>query len=114
MNTYLTRHQFGNAETEDLWAALEEASGKPVKEVMSSWTKQKGFPVISVSSNQQGDAKELLISQQRFCAAGAGVKGENCSCYSIKFISLPLLQRYCSNGASHPSTSIHIYISKKY
>jgi puromycin-sensitive aminopeptidase len=70
MNLYLTKHQFGNAETEDLWAALEVASGKPVKDVMSSWTKQMGFPVISVSSQQKGDSRELKLSQQRFCAAG--------------------------------------------
>ncbi|XP_059468459.1 puromycin-sensitive aminopeptidase isoform X2 [Neocloeon triangulifer] len=70
MNLYLTRHQFGNAETEDLWAALEEASGKPVKDVMSSWTKQKGFPVISISSQQKGDSRELQLIQRQFCAAG--------------------------------------------
>lgn len=40
MNLYLTRHQYKNAFTEDLWAALEEASGKPVGAVMGTWTKQ--------------------------------------------------------------------------
>jgi puromycin-sensitive aminopeptidase len=75
MNVYLTRHQFGNAETEDLWAALEESSGKPVKDVMSSWTKQMGFPVISVTSQQKGNSRELQITQERFSAAG-GKKGE--------------------------------------
>ena len=49
MNLYLSRHSYKNTMTEDLWAALEEASSKPVGAVMSTWTKQKGFPVISVS-----------------------------------------------------------------
>ena len=49
MNLYLNRHSYKNTLTEDLWAALEEASNKPVGAVMSTWTKQKGFPVISVS-----------------------------------------------------------------
>ena len=69
MNIYLTRHQYKNTFTEDLWAALEEASNKPVKAVMSTWTKQTGFPVISVTESiQVGDFRELTITQQRFCA----------------------------------------------
>ena len=39
---------------EDLWASLEAASGKPVLAVMSTWTKQMGFPVISVEGRQVG------------------------------------------------------------
>ena len=38
--------------TEDLWEALENASGKPVATVMSTWTKQMGFPVLSVEAKQ--------------------------------------------------------------
>lgn len=33
MNIYLTRHQYKNTKTEDLWAALSEASSKPVARV---------------------------------------------------------------------------------
>lgn len=40
--------QYKNTFTEDLWAALEEASYKPVGAVMSTWTKQMGFPVVQV------------------------------------------------------------------
>lgn len=38
--------------TEDLWDCLEQASGKPIAEVMSSWTKQMGFPIIEVEEEQ--------------------------------------------------------------
>ncbi|KAF4524826.1 hypothetical protein B566_EDAN013986 [Ephemera danica] len=86
MQLYLTRHQFGNAETEDLWAALEESSGKPVKDVMSSWTKQQGFPVISVSSTQQGDARTLALTQHRFCADGSA-QGQFLTRYSPEMLS---------------------------
>ena len=37
---------------EDLWASLEHASSKPVGAVMETWTKQMGFPVLSVSAEQ--------------------------------------------------------------
>lgn len=48
MASYIKRHAYSNAKTEDLWAALEEESGEPVNMLMNSWTKQKGYPVISV------------------------------------------------------------------
>ncbi|KAK8732636.1 hypothetical protein OTU49_006856 [Cherax quadricarinatus] len=75
MNKYLTRHQYGNTYTEDLWAALSEASSKPVGDVMSTWTKQTGFPMISVVSHQDGDNRVLTLTQQRFLADGSS--GDN-------------------------------------
>ncbi|XP_065349248.1 puromycin-sensitive aminopeptidase isoform X1 [Cloeon dipterum] len=69
MKSYLTKHEYGNAETEDLWAALQDSSEKPVKEVMSTWTNKMGFPLITVSSKQIGNSRELTLSQKRFCAS---------------------------------------------
>lgn len=51
MHLYLSRHEYKNTFTEDLWAALGEASRKPIKAIMSTWTKQMGFPVLKVSPN---------------------------------------------------------------
>ena len=48
MNLYLTTHKYKNTFTEDLWEALGTASGKPVEKIMSTWTKQMGFPVLKV------------------------------------------------------------------
>ena len=66
MNIYLTKHQYKNTFTEDLWAALEEASNKPVAAVMSTWTKQMGFPVVRVKFEQNADSTVLTLSQERF------------------------------------------------
>jgi puromycin-sensitive aminopeptidase len=71
MNLYLTRHQYSNTFTEDLWSALEEASKKPIHAVMSSWTKQMGFPVVKVTSEQQGSDRKVVLSQEKFCADGS-------------------------------------------
>lgn len=46
---YVQRHAWSNTTTEDLWTALEDASGQPVREIASGWTLQSGFPVISAS-----------------------------------------------------------------
>lgn len=48
LNDYLNCHKYANAQTEDLWAALGRASGKPVKQMMDHWTKQ--VRVLSASS----------------------------------------------------------------
>ncbi|KAM7358359.1 puromycin-sensitive aminopeptidase [Cochliomyia hominivorax] len=72
MNIYLTRHQYKNTFTEDLWAALEEASSKPVANVMSSWIKLKGFPVVSVECEQlEGNKRLLRLKQNKFTADGS-------------------------------------------
>ncbi|CAK9164650.1 unnamed protein product [Ilex paraguariensis] len=46
--SYIQRHACSNAKTEDLWYVLEEASCEPANKLMNSWTKQKGYPVVSV------------------------------------------------------------------
>ncbi|KAH8302053.1 hypothetical protein KR044_002268 [Drosophila immigrans] len=72
MHLYLTRHQYSNTCTEDLWQALQEASSKDVGAVMSSWTKYKGFPVVSVESEVKGDNQRVLrLTQSKFTADGS-------------------------------------------
>ncbi|XP_078620093.1 puromycin-sensitive aminopeptidase-like isoform X4 [Branchiostoma floridae x Branchiostoma japonicum] len=70
MNLYLTKFMYKNTFTEDLWASLGEASGKPVDKIMSTWTKQMGFPVLEVSATQEGTSRVLKIKQSKFCAEG--------------------------------------------
>ena len=50
MHQYLTQHQYSNTFTEDLWRSLYEASDKPIDNIMSTWTKQMGFPVLKVTT----------------------------------------------------------------
>lgn len=61
---------FQNAETPQLWAELEEASGYPVTSVMETWTQQMGFPLVRVQSRQRGADRVLLLSQSKFTASG--------------------------------------------
>jgi puromycin-sensitive aminopeptidase len=59
---YLRRHAHGNAETTDLWDAIEEATGEPVRRIMDSWIFQGGYPVIAVD----GHGPTLTLHQRRF------------------------------------------------
>ncbi|KAJ8281412.1 hypothetical protein GJAV_G00067380 [Gymnothorax javanicus] len=46
---YLQDFHFENAKTADFWRSLTEVSKFPVEEVMDTWTKQMGYPVLSLS-----------------------------------------------------------------
>ncbi|KAJ4782232.1 Aminopeptidase M1 [Rhynchospora pubera] len=70
--SYVKKFAYSNAKTEDLWAVLEEESGEPVKKVMSSWTKQQGYPVVSV---KKSDGK-LELNQTQFLSSGATGSGK--------------------------------------
>jgi puromycin-sensitive aminopeptidase len=61
---YMALHQYGNTETTDLWDAIEEASGEPVRRIMDSWIFQGGFPIVSVEAREGGTV--LHLSQEKF------------------------------------------------
>ena len=52
---YLSDHRLGNTETADLWDAIEEASGEPVRDIMDSWILQGGFPLVTVEEDDRPD-----------------------------------------------------------
>ncbi|XP_074598352.1 puromycin-sensitive aminopeptidase-like isoform X2 [Brevipalpus obovatus] len=70
MYSYLTKFAYKNAVTEDLWRELEEISKKPVQKMMSTWTKQRGHPIVFVSARNDGNKRILTLSQERFTFDG--------------------------------------------
>ncbi|XP_056167081.1 aminopeptidase M1-like isoform X6 [Syzygium oleosum] len=70
--SYIKRHACANAKTEDLWAALEEGSGEPVNKLMNSWTKQKGYPVVSIKLKDD----KLEFEQSQFLLSGSHGDGQ--------------------------------------
>ena len=66
LRRYISRHQYANAVTRDLWNALGEASGKPVAEIMDTWVHQTGYPVLDVEAAHGDDGLELHAAQSRF------------------------------------------------
>jgi len=71
LNSYLTEFQYKNAFTEDLWRHLEKESKKPITDVMSTWTQQMGYPVLTVSSEKTPSQTILKIGQKKFNADGS-------------------------------------------
>jgi aminopeptidase N len=65
---YLRDHAYGNTETHDLWDALEEETGEPVRRIMDAWIFQGGYPAITVTV----DDGELRFTQRRFVPSMPG------------------------------------------
>ncbi|KRN98832.1 M1 family metallopeptidase [Companilactobacillus kimchiensis] len=67
LKQYFAAHKYGNAEGDDLWDALGDASGIEVGKIMHSWLEQPGYPVVNASVI---DGKLTLSQKQFFIGEG--------------------------------------------
>lgn len=70
---YLRAHAYGNARTNDLWAALSKASGQDVLAFMDPWIRKIGFPIVTVAE----EPGQISIRQERFLSTGDVKTEEN-------------------------------------
>ncbi len=68
VSNYLRDNAYGNTDGEDLWSALERASGEPVMEIMDTWIFQGGFPRLKV----EGEPGAYTLTQEQFRYLGDG------------------------------------------
>lgn len=69
LQLYLHRHADQNVTSEELFRALDEGTGRPVGEALSSFVVQPGAPLVSVSLRcKTGELPVLELSQERFLA----------------------------------------------
>jgi aminopeptidase N len=72
VSNYLKKHEFSNAEQDDLWESLTEEAHKngvlpknlTVKTVMDTWTLHTGYPVVTVTRDYEKGTAD--VRQQRF------------------------------------------------
>jgi puromycin-sensitive aminopeptidase len=62
LSLYLKTHKYGNAETVDLWKALEKVSNLPVSKIMKNWTSKPGYPLVTM----ERVGGKVMLSQERF------------------------------------------------
>ncbi|RLN32300.1 hypothetical protein BBJ28_00023168 [Nothophytophthora sp. Chile5] len=61
IHAYLVKFSYRNAQTKDLWEALEEASGQQITALANGWTSQTGYPIVTLSDDG-------TMVQERFLA----------------------------------------------
>lgn len=67
---YLKKHAYANTVTEDLWAAFEKVSKKPVGKIMKEWTSKPGYPMLKAVQK----SGRLEITQSRFFSSAISKK----------------------------------------
>ena len=90
---YMVENEYGNAETTDLWDAIEAETGEPVRRIMDSWIFQGGYPVISLDAS----GSQLAFSQDAMSYAGGGEPGD-------ATWAAPVRYRWQPAGADAPRT----------
>uniref|UniRef100_A0A0A9DND8 Peptidase M1 membrane alanine aminopeptidase domain-containing protein n=1 Tax=Arundo donax TaxID=35708 RepID=A0A0A9DND8_ARUDO len=69
--SYIRKYTNSNAKTDDLWAVLDEKSGQPIRNMMATWTKQQGYPVINATL----EGNYLELEQPQFLLNGSSGSG---------------------------------------
>jgi aminopeptidase N len=68
IDSYVAANAYGNAAAEDFTREMDRASSKPVAEVISSFVRNAGLPLITASSVCESGSTKLTLTQQRFFA----------------------------------------------
>jgi aminopeptidase N len=66
VNAYLSQHQYANATADDFWVAQAATSKKPVDQIMPTFVKQPGVPILEVQTQCVADATKITVDQQRY------------------------------------------------
>ncbi len=90
---YMAQHAYGNAETTDLWDAIEAETDEPVRRIMDSWIFQGGYPIVSVAV----DGRTVTFSQERMTYEGGDDAPEGTW-------AVPVLYRWRAEGADAAQT----------
>ncbi len=67
LHNYLKKHNYANATTEDLWDSLASASKQPVVQMMNTWVRQVGYPIIEATLKNS----QVRLVQRRFLLENA-------------------------------------------
>jgi glutamyl aminopeptidase len=68
IHNFLVKYAYKNAVTQDLFDELANISSQnlDITKIMNTWTKQKGYPILTLSLVNEGSKQSYRVSQQRF------------------------------------------------
>jgi alanyl aminopeptidase len=91
LRRYLDAHRFGNATSDEFFAALSTAAGRDVASAMGTFVNQPGVPLIDVDPECTADGTRVRLRQSRF--RPLGIAGENRGLWQI-----PVCLRFATRG----------------
>jgi len=66
VNAYLSQHEYANATADDFWEAQAATSKKPVDQIMPTFVKQPGVPMLEVQTQCVADTTKITVDQKRY------------------------------------------------
>jgi aminopeptidase N/puromycin-sensitive aminopeptidase len=66
VNAYIEKHQYANATANDFWSAQAKTSKKPVDQIMPTFVKQAGVPIIDLKPQCSANSTRVTIDQHRY------------------------------------------------
>ncbi len=77
VHDYLSARLYGNSVTEDLWSAVQAASGQPVLDIARNYTLQPGYPVLMAEAScGAASSNAINVRQRRFALDDAARTAE--------------------------------------
>jgi aminopeptidase N len=99
LTAFVHAHAFGAVTTEDLGAALQDASGQPVIALLAGFISRPGVPEVSIESGCDGGDTVVTASVRRFSPVAPPAAPEGATW------TIPIGLRGVGEGASHPAVS---------
>jgi puromycin-sensitive aminopeptidase len=97
---YIRAHREDNATANDLFGALEEASGRRVRAIARDWIDQPGFPLLRVAAANGGARPHFRLEQQRFYADPRRADGDG------QRWRIPVVLRYAAGSRPHEQRAL--------
>jgi alanyl aminopeptidase len=66
IRTYLKQHRDGNAKAADVFAAIDQAAGKPLGHLVTDYFDQAGIPDVAMKLTCDGGKATLALAQSRY------------------------------------------------
>jgi len=66
VDQYLKQHSYGNATADDFWKTLAQVSKRPVDQIMPTFVKQPGAPMVTVQTQCAGGSSTVTLAQKRY------------------------------------------------
>ncbi|CAH8475608.1 unnamed protein product [Schistosoma intercalatum] len=102
LSFYLRRHAYSNAVTDDLWLALTSSCGTNIGSLMGPWTRNTGFPVLSVLLvSINNTSLEVQLSQEEY-------KLQSKCTQEIKLWPVPITLTCSSKDGKHSFVFKHV------
>jgi len=105
VSQYLKEHAYGNATADDFWRTLAVVAKKPVDQIMPTFVKQPGAPMVSVRSQCSQDSTTAILSQQRYFSDRRLFEGDSQEVWQV-----PVCMKSAGGGATQGKC---VLLSKK-